>query len=229
MPWGALAAGCATGLVISLAARLLAPSSPPGSVGVIMRAASIPLVISFAFLAYDPHRNLTAALPAPAWLTTAAHVAFAVPAVSLTASLQLMLAAAELHGGRSYGVPAAHLPWPSFLAQLTACSAMALAAAAIVSRSGWHDLGGALAAPAALAVATLLAVLPLRLLPAAVTGLTGPRHPARIQAEPIWWALGLLAALIACWASRDPWSRLNRGGRRARPLPAAHGLQDRLS
>jgi hypothetical protein len=203
-------AGCAAGLGISVAARLLAhPLQQSASIPLTIRAAFIPVIAAIAFLASDPHQNLTAALPAPAWLTTAMRLVMALPLLGLVAWAQLDLAATEFSIGlRDQGLAAPHLPWLSFAAELTAWSAITLAAAALIARTRWNDLGGAIAAPAAIAFIALLAVTPLHLFPATISPLTPKLHSAWQQAEWKWWALALIAALITCWVSRDPWLRL---------------------
>jgi hypothetical protein len=212
-----LLASCATGLGVSLAAhQFAAPFQPQPSVLLTIRAAFVPVAAGAAFLAANPHRNLTTSLPAPTWVTTAAHLVMALPLISLTGFIQLQLAAAELRGGgrAAGGTPA--LPWAALATELVAWLAFSLAVAALVARTRWNDLGGALAAPAALGCIALLAVSPLRLFPAAFTGLTPAQHSAWLHAEWAWWALGQAAALTACWASRDPWHRLRPEPRRRR-------------
>jgi len=209
MPWVALVAGCAVGLGLSLVAHQFArPSQSPDSIIRTARVAFAPLVVATAFLTSDPHRNLTATLPAPPWLTTAAHLLFAVPALGLTAWLQLELAGADLRITLPPGSPAQaeHLPWLSLIVEMAAWSALAVAVAAVISRTRWNELAGAVAAPAALALTGVLALAPLGLFPAAATG------PGQSASWPgsdwRWCALSLAAVLVACWACRDPWRRL---------------------
>jgi hypothetical protein len=213
LPWGPLVAGCAVGLGVSLAAYQFAqPFQQVAGLSLTVRAAFVPVVAAVAFLASGPHRNLTAALPAPAWLTMAAHLVIALPVLALTAWTQLEFAAASLRTDlRFQNMADVHLPWSSFCAELTAWSAVAVAAAALVARTRWNDLGGAMSAPVALAFIALLARTPLHLFPTAFTGLTPPEHSAWLQAQWRWWALALMAALMACWASRDPWLRFRSG------------------
>ena len=190
MPWGTLLGGCVIGLAVSaLGYRLAGPASDSAGVTTVVRAAFVPLVLAAAFLAADPHRDLVAALPAPAWLTAATHTALALPVLTGTAALQLRLAAAELAAGQRYTGMPAHLPWLMLLAELAAAAAIALAAASVVARTRWHELGGAVAAPVALAVIAVTQAIW-----ADVTG--------RIL------LVGALAVATAAWAQRDPWLRL---------------------
>jgi hypothetical protein len=191
MPWGTLLGGCAIGLAISVVGyRFAGAASDSAGVAAVVRAAFVPLVLVAAFLAADPHRHLVAALPAPAWLTAATHTALALPILAATAALQLRLASAELAAGQRYtGVPA-HLPWLMLSAELAAAAAIALAAAGVVARTRWRELGGAIAAPVSLAVI-------------AATQAT--------WADVTWRILlvGALAVATAVWAQRDPWLRLH--------------------
>ncbi len=210
MPWGVLVVGCAAGLGISLVARQFAhPFQQPASIVLTIRAAFIPIAAAVAFLPADPHRSLTAALPAPVWLSVAGRLVIALPLLGLTGWIQLQLANTELPiVFRNQGMTSVHLPWPALVAELIAWSAIAVAAAALVTRTRWNDLGGAIAAPAALAFIGLLAATPLGLVPVAFAGLTLRQHNAWLRAEWSWWSLSLIAALVAGWANRDPWLRL---------------------
>jgi hypothetical protein len=199
MPWGTLLGGCAIGLAISVVGyRFAGAASDSAGVTAVVRAAFVPLVLVAAFLAADPHRPLVAALPAPAWLTAATHTALALPVLAGTAALQLRLAAAELAAGQRYtGVPG-HLPRLMLSAELAAAAAIALAAAGVVARTRWRELGGAIAAPASLAVI-------------AATQAT--------WADVTWRILlvGALAVATGAWAQRDPGLRWRPAGRHGHP------------
>lgn len=202
MPWAVLLAGCAAGLGLALAAHQFAsPARSTAGVTLGLRAGFVPVAVTVAFLAADPQRNLTATLPAPAWLSTVVHLAIALPLVGLTGYLQLELAAVP-GPPPGPGPAAATLPWPGLLAEFAAWSACAVAVAAGVTRTRWRDLGGALAGPAALGLIALLAVAS-----------PGPAWS--------WWAVGGAAALIAGWESRDPWLRFRRWTPRVQALDAS--------
>jgi hypothetical protein len=188
MPWRMLIAACASGLAISLVAHQFA-SQDRSALGVTLalRIALIPAAAAAAFLAADPQRDLSAALPAPAWLGAAMHTALALPVIGLTAYLQLELAATEIVGSRAAGT--AGLPRSVLVAEFAAWSATGLAAAAAVDRTRWHDLGGGIAAPVTVMLIALFALLP-------------------IGSAWTWWAVAFAAALVAITASRDPWLRL---------------------
>ena len=217
MPWGALAAGCGVGLAISLASYWLAhPFQEPVNLTLLtIRAEFVPPTAAVAFIVTDPCRRLTPALPAPIWLSTATHLIIAAPLLSLTAYAQVRLAAAQLNiDSLSQGQPVPRLPWASLSAEFAAWLAITLAVAAFVARTRWNDLGGAIAAPATLGVLALLAATPLHLLPASLIGPTASVRAAWFHSDWSWCTLGGLATFIACWASRDPWSRLRRRGLR---------------
>lgn len=216
MPWGPVLAACLTGIGVSLAGyRLAARSQLPGEILMLQRLAFAPVVAAVAVLVQDEHRPLVTALPAPAWLTTAARVLIALPVLVLTGWTQLAITAAELGAGlRSASVPGSALLWPELAAELAAWSAIALAAAAIIARTRWSDIGSAIAVPAALAIVGMLALPAWHLLP---TALSPARQPAWADAERAWGVAALLAVATVCWASCDPWLRLVPPRRRSSP------------
>jgi hypothetical protein len=203
MPWVPLLAGCCAGIVatgvLALFARGLAQ---PSVLGTWTRAAFVPVVAGVAFLLHDPYRQLAGALPVRAWLTTALRVALALPLLAGTCGAELWLAdaASRLEGGLAAGFAA------ELAVEFAAAATIALAAAAAVARGRWHDLGGALAAPGALAALALLVLLAphlqrQHLLP---SRLLTPQLPPSL--------LAAAAAALVCWASRDPWRRLRCPG-----------------
>jgi hypothetical protein len=206
MPWRPLAAGCVTGLAISLAAhRFLGAGQPAPATLLALRVAFVPVVAGISVLASDQQRQFMATLPAPAWLLPALHAAAAAPVVAATTALQLKLAAA----GLSRGVA---LPWPSLAGELAAWSAIAFAAGAAVARTRWTDLGGAIAAPATLGLIGLLAVPAWRLLPRTFGQLTPAQHQHWAASGRTWWVLALAAAAAAGAASCDPWLTVRSRG-----------------
>lgn len=209
MPWGPLLAGCGTGICVSLAAALSrgATQQPPQIVlGV--RASFVPVMVGLAFLLHDPHRQLTAALPARAWLTSAVRVALALPVVAVTCSAELYVAAQALAANlRAAGAGSVALPWTALAAEFAAWCLLALAAGAVVARTRWHDLGGVVAAPCAIAALAILGLAPLHLLPTAFTDMTAAERHAWTLAWRLWAGFSLAAIAAAAWASRDPWLR----------------------
>lgn len=209
LPWGPLLAGCLTGIGVTAALRVFAgPVETPAELGAGVRASFVPAIAGLAFLLHDPQRQLTGALPAPPWLTSALRVALALPVLALTGAIQLDLAARALAVDlRAAGQPPAGLPWVALTAELAAWCAFALAFAAALERTRWGDLAGFAAAALALAAVGALAVLPLHLLPAAIVATTRAQQHRWTAAWRFWAAAGGTAALVAGWAVGDPWRR----------------------
>jgi hypothetical protein len=210
LPWGALLAGCLTGIAVTAALRRFAgPIETPVDLGAGVRASFVPVIAGLAFLLHDPHRQLTGALPTRAWVTPAIRVALALPVLALTGAIQLHLAARALAADqRAAGQPAAGLPWVALTTELAAGSALALLLAAGLERTRWRELAGVVAAIGALAVAAALALLPLHMLPAAITDMTSAQARQWIAASRLWAVTGGAAALVAGWAAGDPWRRV---------------------
>jgi hypothetical protein len=210
LPWGALLAGCLTGLGVTTALRIFAgPTETPVDLGGGVRASFVPVIAGLAFVLHDPHRQLTGALPARAWLTPAIRVALAVPVLALTGAIQLQLAARALAVDLpATAQPAPELPWVALTTELAAWCALALALAAGFERTRWRELAGVVAALGALVVAGALALLPLHMLPTAITDMTSAQARQWTAAWRLWAAAGGAAALIAAWAAGDPWHRV---------------------
>ncbi len=211
MPWVPLLAGCVVGLAVSVTGRIFAaPSHPNIAAGLFICRAGFALVVAGqAFLLADPHRPVAASMPAPAWLTTAIRVLLATPVVAVTAAVQLGLAAAAL--------PEV-LPWASLAAELAGWSAVALAFAAALQRTRWHDAAGVLTVALALAGVAVLGQLPWPWFPAAI----GSHAASAAWARAGWLWLGACAAglAVAAWSSRDSWERASRYLTRFRRYPA---------
>ncbi|HUB41462.1 MAG TPA: hypothetical protein VMA72_21680 [Streptosporangiaceae bacterium] len=208
--WGPLLAGCLTGIGVTIALRIFAgPIETPVDLGAGVRASFAPVVAGLAFLLHDPHRQLTGALPARAWLTPAIRVALALPVLALSGIIQLRVAAhalaVDLHAA---GQPAAGLPWVALTGELTAWCALALALAAGLERTRWRELTGVGAAIGTLASAGALALLPLHILPAAIIFMNSAERHYWMAAAELWVATGVTAALVAGWAAGDPWRRV---------------------
>ena len=211
MPWVPLLAGCVAGLAVSVTGRIFAaPSHPNIAASLFICRAGFALVVAGqAVLLADPHRPVSSSMPAPAWLTTAIRVLLAVPLVAVTAAVQLGLASAGLPGV---------LPWVSLAAELAGWSAIALALAAGLQRTRWHDVAGVLAVPLALAAVAVLGQLHWQLFPAGL----GDHSATVAWTHAGWrWAVVCAASLaIAAWSSRDSWRRASRYLPRFRRYPA---------
>ncbi|HEV2370583.1 MAG TPA: hypothetical protein VGS19_00310 [Streptosporangiaceae bacterium] len=220
LPWGPLLAGCGAGTLAGLAtARLAGPLQHPAAVLTGVRAAFVPVVTGLAFLLHDPNRQLTGALPVPAWLIPTLRVTAVLPVLGLVCWLQLHLGAVALSADlRGTGAAAPGLPTLAMAGEFAAMCSVALAASAAVARTRWQELGGAAAAPGAIAVLGSLAVAPLGLLPTQFTGMTAAQRHAWARAWHEWALIGALALALAWWSARDPWHRV--GVLRKRTVPA---------
>ena len=210
LAWGPLLAGSITGIAVTVALRIFAgPIETPVELGAGVRASFVPVVAGLAFLLHDPHRQLTGALPARAWVTPAIRIGLAAPVLALTGIIQLHVAAralaADLHADRQ---PAAGLPWIALSAEVGAWCALVLALAAGLDRTRWRDLSGFAAAALALALVAALALLPLHLLPAAVIAMTKAQQNRWTVAWRSWVVAGAAALLVTGWAIGDPWRRI---------------------
>jgi hypothetical protein len=103
---------------------------------------------------------------------------------------------------------AAGLPWVALTAELAAWCALALALAAGLERTRWRDTAGFAAAALVLAVVGALVLIPLHLLPAALTSMTSAQKHRWTAAWRLWIAIGGAAALIGGWAAGDSWRRV---------------------
>jgi hypothetical protein len=134
----------------------------------------------------------------------------ALPILTLSATTQLQIAAralsADLHVAGQHAVAA--LPWIALTAESAAWCTLALALAAGFERTRWHDLAGVLAAVVALGVVGVLAMLPLHLMPTAITAMTGAQQRQWAAAWRLWAAVGTAGVLTAGWAAGDPWRRV---------------------
>jgi hypothetical protein len=207
VPWLPLLAGCCLGSGLSLAMAATAREQDPRLVLTVVRVALVPVLAGLAFLLDDRHWQLAGSLPVPGWLSSAGRVLLAAPVVALTCWLQLDLGdralARTLAGSGQHAV----IPALQVSVEFAAGCAITLAAAAVVQRSRWHDLGGAAAVPLALAAAAGLAASPWHLLPTAFPGRTGPLPPGWTRPTLLTALVVVLAAIVAAWSSRDRWRR----------------------
>jgi hypothetical protein len=202
VPWATLLAGCATGTV--LLAVLGGTSGTPLDEGTV-RLTLLPAVAALVFVPRTPSQALAQTTPLPAWVAPAAQTLMAVPAVAITLLAQLMIMTRTIPAGR--GHPPAIYP---LVAQLTGWCAIGVAVAAVSDRSRYSDLGGAVAAPAALGAIALAWVTP-----GLKDALAVP--PATAQTATVAWYILAAGALgIAVAGMRDGWHRCTRTRLRSR-------------
>jgi hypothetical protein len=196
VPWATLLAGCATGTV--LVAVLGETSRTPLDQDTV-RLTFLPVVAALAFVARSPSPVLAETAPLPTWIIPAAQTLLAVPAVAITCLIQLLIMTTTIPAGA--GHPPAIYP---LIAQLTGWCAIGVAVAAACGRSRYSDLGGAVAAPLALAAIALTWVTP-----GLKDALALP--PATPQTATIaWYILANGALAIAVAGMRDGWHRYTR-------------------
>lgn len=211
MPWPALLGGCLTAVAVSAAGGLLTRAlQSPGADLLTGRASIAALLAGVSFLGAEPQRALLATLPVRGRVTTALRAALGLPAVALAAWYVIARTDAEVRIALGAGGAGQAAPLPAALAfEAAAGLALAFALACAVSRTRWADLGGIVAAPAALAAVAALAVAAPSLFPVPAAGATAGRQPGWPTADAMCGALTAIALTGACLATRDPWRRLN--------------------
>jgi hypothetical protein len=196
-PWVTLFAGCAAGTAL-LALLAVTSHTPLGQTAV--RITFLPAVATLAFVPHAPLRPLAQSTPLPAWVTPVAQSLLAAPVLALTCWVQLLVMA------HTYPSPGRHhlaAVYP-LIAQLTAWSALAVAAAACCDRSRYYDLAGAIAAPVTLAAIAFAWFAP------EVKGLLtiDPANPR--NATIAWYGIAAASLAIAAAAMSDTWHRYTR-------------------
>jgi hypothetical protein len=212
-PWGAVAGAAGLGLFIVV---VIASSSgllqSPEDLVIGLRSAFVATSLGIAFVSSDATGELVEALPVPAWRLCAVRLALTLPALALSGAGQIVIGAhAFTVDDRLQGLGHRPLAWPGLASELVGFCGLLVIATAVVNRSRWRDLGGALAAPLGLGLIALLALLPLGLLPS--TYLFSPTrvsHRTWEQAEWTWVAVAAVSGVIAAWANGDRWHRLRK-------------------
>ena len=207
--WGPVLAGCLAGVAVTAALRAVAGQSEIQLLGAGIRASFVPVMAGLAFVLHDPHRPLTGTLPARAWRTTALRLGLVLPVVGLSCAIQMLLAGRALAAGlRAAGQAPVPLPWLALTGEFAAWCLLAVALSAALGRTRWHDIAGIAAALGALALIGVTGLVPLHLLPAAITDMTSAQHRQWITACQFWVAAGVIGATIIGWAAGDPWRRI---------------------
>ncbi len=212
MPWAVLIAGCAAGILLLAAMAYFADRSHYSLGQANVRFCFLPAVVAVAFVLRVAAQPVAWAAPVPAWLPSAGHILLAIPVLAATcwAQLGVMLHTIPRGGGHPAVYP--------LLAQLTCWCAVSVATAACADRSRYADLGGAVAAPIALAAIALAAFVPATRRILAVP-------PATPGAATAAWYLAVAAALgLTGAALSDRWHRYSRV-----PLVTARRLERRGS
>ncbi|MFF8096136.1 ABC transporter [Streptomyces sp. NPDC016675] len=205
LPWRALAAAGALGLLVAAVPGLTGAEPTPWQTLTLLRGTALIGALGLAFLLDDPARHLTAPVPTRRPLRQALRVALVAPGVVLWWTAVLLL------------VPSASRP-PAGDITLEAgtTGALALAGAAAAVR-----LSGEARPGRAVAVALLLAAVLTPLLTPETWGLfVAPDDPGWVRGHDRWAVL--CAAAVTVWAAcgPEPLGRLGRLGRRRRPRGA---------
>lgn len=197
MPWPTLLAGCLAGtLYLAIMADVADTAHSPLTQSTV-RFAFIPAVAALAFVLRDPFRPLTQITPVPAWVAPASHVLLAAPVLAATCWVQLRIMAHTIPSD-TFGHPPPSYP---LIAQLAGWCAITVAAGALVDRSRYADLTGAIAAPASLAAIALAWYAPVT-----HRFLADPPATPRV-ATIVWYAIATGALAVTCTAMRDRWYR----------------------
>lgn len=206
MPWVTLLAGCLAGTVYLVILACLDATSEPLDQGN-LRLAFLPAIAALTFVPRVPFRPLTQSTPVPAWVVPVGHLLLAAPILGVTCIAQLRIIASTIPP-HTLGRPPAVYP---LIAQLTGWCAVAVAAAACAGRSGYADLGGAVAAPVSFAAIAFAWYAPII-----------SRFVAEPPATPrgvtiAWYAVATAASALTCVAMRDQWHRYTRSLHRLSP------------
>lgn len=208
-PWATLLAGCLTGTAALWLLRYVADTTHTSVDQNTMRFTILPTIAALAFVPRAAFRPLVDATPVPAWTASAGQTILAAPVVVMTCWVQLLLLYPRTPHGVSCHAPAIH----PLLAQLTGWCALAVAVAVGTDRSRYADLGGALAAPASLAVIALATYGP-------VTSHLLETPPAGKHAvTAAWYSIATAAVALTYLAMRDRWHRYTRRRSKQRPQP----------
>ncbi|WCN01714.1 ABC transporter [Streptomyces sp. M92] len=196
LPWPALAAAGALGLLAAAAPALTGAEPAPWQTLVLLRGVALIGALGLAFLLDDPARHLTAPVPVPRPLRQALRVALAAPLVALWWAAVLLIAPS-----------ASRPPAGDITLEAAAVGVLALAAAATAVRLTDEARPGP-----AVAAALLLAAVAAPLLTPEGWALFVPAEDPRWPDAHDRWAV-LLAAVAVAWAVCGPEPVGRRGGR----------------
>jgi hypothetical protein len=196
-PWATLLGGCAAGTAL-LAALAATTSTPLGQTTV--RITFLPAVAALAFVPPAPLRPLAQSAPLPAWVASAAQTLLAAPVLALTCWVQLLVMAHTYPSMTRHHLAAIY----PLIAQLVGWSMLAVAIAACCDRSRYYDLGGAIAAPVALAIMAFAWFTP------GIKDLFVTRPATPRTATIAWYTIAAGSLTITVLAMSDTWHRYSR-------------------
>ncbi|MFF7136613.1 MULTISPECIES: ABC transporter [unclassified Streptomyces] len=199
LPWRAVGAGAAVGLLVAGLPRLLSVTVDAWLGLALLRGAALVFALGLAFLLDDPARQLTTPVPTRRWVRTGLRVALVAPVAALwwTAALHLLPAGARP-------------PVGAITLEAAATAALGLAAATLAVRCTDEPQPGPSVAAALLTVALLAPLL----LPARWDLFVQVGDPAWEAAHQRWTAVLVGALLLAAACALEPVRSL-----RPRPAP----------
>ncbi|MER5216110.1 ABC transporter [Streptomyces sp. NPDC002838] len=193
VPWRALGAGAAVGLLIVGLPRLLSTPPDPWMALNLLRASALAFALGLAFLLDDPARHITTPVTTPRWIRTGLRAALVAPVAALWWTAALALVPREVRP-----------PTGAVTLEAAATAALALAAAATAVRLTDEPEPG----PSVAAGVLTTAVLAPLLLPGR-WALFVPVGDPRWDAAHDRWAVVLVGAVLV-WGVCGP-EPLRRG------------------
>ncbi|MET7691076.1 ABC transporter [Streptomyces sp. NPDC005483] len=189
VPWRAVGAGAAVGLLVAALPRLLS-GSPDAWLGLnLLRAAALVFALGLAFLLDDPARRLTAPVPTRRWVRTGLRVALVAPVAALWWAAALALLPRQ-----------ARPPLGAVTLEAAATAFLALAAAAVAVRFTDEPEPG----PSVAAGVLTLALLAPLLLPARWALFVAAGDPEWGAAHLRWAVVLAGAVLLAAACAVEP-------------------------
>jgi fluoroquinolone transport system permease protein len=189
LPWRALAAGAAAGLLLAGIPRMLSGAPDPWLGLIALRGAALALALGLAFLLDDPARHITSAVPVRRPLRVGLRVALAAPGAALCWTAAVFLVPEE-----------ARPPVGPLTLEATATAVFALAAAALtIQRSTATEPG--------VAVSTCLlstAATAFLLLPDSWALLVTPDDPHWTDTHERWAVLLVVAVVVGVRGCVEP-------------------------
>ncbi|QQM41817.1 ABC transporter [Streptomyces liliifuscus] len=199
LPWRALAAGGAAGLLLAGIPRLLSGAPDPWLGLLALRGAALALALGLAFLLDDPARHITSAVPVRRPLRVGLRVALAAPWAALCWTAALFLVPEEVRP-----------PVGALTLEAVATAVFALSAAALVVRRSTVTEPGVAVSAWLLSTAAAAFLL----LPDGWALLVTPDDPRWTDTHERWAMLLTVALVVGSRACVEPL----RTGLRFRPF-----------
>ncbi|MER7568989.1 ABC transporter [Streptomyces sp. NPDC097941] len=189
VPWRAVGAGAAVGLLVVGVPRLLSTTLDAWLGLNLLRAAALVFALGLTFLLDDPARRLTSPVPTPRWVRTGLRVALVAPVTALWWAAVLVLVPAQ-----------ARPPVGAITLEAASTAALALAAAAVAVRFTDEPEPG----PSVAAGVLTLALLAPLLLPTRWDLFVPVGDPDWTAAHGRWALVLTSAVLVGVACAREP-------------------------